>query len=44
MKSLQRKKVIKIPETPQKRKPEVNVACTGTRKLVLGWEGIIYTT
>ena len=25
---------------PQKRKPEVNPVCTGSRKLVLGMEGI----
>ena len=36
----ERKNALKLDGTPQKHKPEVNLASTGSRKLVLGWEGI----
>ena len=35
-----RKKLLKLDGTLRKCKPEVNLACTGSRKLVLGWGGI----
>ena len=36
----ERKKLFKFGGTQRKCKSEVNVVCTGSRKLVLGWEGI----